>query len=105
MVWMFIDEAHMFLPRDGETPATGVLVNEWLRQGRQPGLSVVLATQRPAAFIPDCDVPERYYNMPPPDSADDIIALEAIHPTYMREGISRPPEKDGDRERSGADHR
>jgi len=51
MVWMFIDEAHTFLPRDCESPATNLLVNEWLRQGRQPGLSLVLATRDPLLFI------------------------------------------------------
>jgi hypothetical protein len=88
MVWMFIDEAHMFLPRDGETPATGVLVNEWLRQGRQPGLSVVLATQRPAALHSDVMSQSDIIICHRLTAQDDIIALEAIHPTYMREGIS-----------------
>ncbi len=88
MVWMFIDEAHMFLPRDGETPATGVLVNEWLRQGRQPGLSVVLATQRPAALHSDAMSQSDIIICHRLTAQDDIIALEAIHPTYMREGIS-----------------
>lgn len=88
MVWMFIDEAHMFLPRDGETPATGVLVNEWLRQGRQPGLSVVLATQRPAALHTDVMSQSDIIICHRLTAQDDITALEAIHPTYMREGIS-----------------
>lgn len=88
MVWMFIDEAHMFLPREGETPATGVLVNEWLRQGRQPGLSVVFATQRPAALHSDVMSQSDIIICHRLTAQDDIIALEAIHPTYMREGIS-----------------
>lgn len=88
MVWMFIDEAHMFLPRDGETPATNLLVNEWLRQGRQPGLSVVLATQRPAALHSDVVSQSDIIICHRLTAQDDISALEAIHPTYMREGIS-----------------
>ncbi len=88
MVWMFIDEAHMFLPRDGETPATGVLVNEWLRQGRQPGLSIVFATQRPAALHSDVMSQSDIIICHRLTAQDDIAALEAIHPTYMREGIS-----------------
>ncbi len=88
MVWMFIDEAHMFLPRDGETPASGVLINEWLRQGRQPGLSVVFATQRPAALHSDVMSQSDMIICHRLTAQDDIAALEAIHPTYMREGIS-----------------
>jgi hypothetical protein len=88
MVWMFIDEAHTFLPREGETSATGVLVNEWLRQGRQPGLSVVFATQRPAALHSDVMSQSDIIICHRLTAQDDITALEAIHPTYMREGIS-----------------
>ena len=88
MVWMFIDEAHTFLPREGETPATSVLVNEWLRQGRQPGLSVVFATQRPSALHSDVMSQSDMIICHRLTAQDDIAALEAIHPTYMREGIS-----------------
>jgi len=88
MVWMFIDEAHTFLPREGETPATSVLVNEWLRQGRQPGLSVIFATQRPSALNSDVMSQSDMIICHRLTAQDDITALEAIHPTYMREGIS-----------------
>ncbi|WP_232221888.1 ATP-binding protein [Methanococcoides burtonii] len=53
MVWMFIDEAHLFVPSEGEKLASEALINEWVRQGRQPGLSIIFATQRPAAIHPD----------------------------------------------------
>jgi DNA helicase HerA-like ATPase len=87
MVWMFIDEAHMFLPRDSETPATDVLVNEWLRQGRHPGLSLVFATQRPAALHSDVISQSDIIICHRITAQDDITALEAIRPTYMRESI------------------
>ncbi|MDO9517950.1 MAG: ATP-binding protein [Methanosarcinaceae archaeon] len=87
MVWMFIDEAHLFVPSDDETLASNVIINEWLRQGRQPGLSIIFATQRPAAIHPDvisqCDVVMCHRLT----ARDDILALEAIRPTYMRENI------------------
>ena len=88
MVWMFIDEAHLFMPRDGHSLAGDVLVNEWLRQGRQPGLSLVLATQQPSALDPivlsqsDIIVCHRL------TSQEDISALEKVRPTYMRQGIA-----------------
>jgi len=95
MVWMFIDEAHLFLPAIGETPATGVLVNEWLRQGRQPGLSVIFATQRPAALHPDVMSQSDIIICHRLTAQDDISALEAVRPTYMREGIGDSLKKMG----------
>ena len=95
MVWMFLDEAHLFLPRDGETPATGVLVNEWLRQGRQPGLSIVFATQRPAALHPDVMSQSDIIICHRLTAQDDITALEAVRPIYMREGIGDSLKKMG----------
>ncbi|MCL7411728.1 MAG: ATP-binding protein [Methanosarcinaceae archaeon] len=87
MVWMFIDEAHLFIPSDEDTLASNVIINEWLRQGRQPGLTIIFATQRPAAIHPDvisqCDVVMCHRLT----ARDDISALEAIRPTYMREDI------------------
>lgn len=95
MVWMFIDEAHMFLPREGGTPATGVLVNEWLRQGRQPGLSAIFATQRPSALHSDVMSQSDIIICHRLTAQDDISALEAVRPTYMREGIGDSLKKMG----------
>ena len=46
LTWIFIDEAHEFLPLNGKTIATDALI-QLLREGRQPGVSLVLATQQP----------------------------------------------------------
>jgi DNA helicase HerA-like ATPase len=89
MVWMFMDEAHLFLPRDGETAATSVLVNEWLKQGRQPGLSVVFATQRPAALNSEVISQSDMIICHRLTAQDDIRALESISPTYIREGMGK----------------
>lgn len=89
MVWMFMDEAHIFLPRDGETAATSVLVNEWLKQGRQPGLSVVFATQRPAALHSEVISQSDMIICHRLTAQDDIRALESISPTYMRDGMGK----------------
>lgn len=95
MVWMFVDEAHLFLPLNGETPATSVLVNEWLRQGRQPGLSIIFATQRPAALHPDVMSQSDVIICHRITAQDDISALEAVRPTYMRERIGDSLKKMG----------
>lgn len=58
LVWLFLDEAHLFAPSDQTVPSTEPLV-EWVRQGRRPGLSVVMATQQPGALdsriLSQCD--------------------------------------------------
>ncbi len=87
MVWLFIDEAHVFLPRSGETLASSVIINEWLRLGRQPGLSLVLATQTLASLhreaISHCDLLICHRLT----AQEDIEALSEVRPIYMREGI------------------
>ena len=88
MVWMFIDEAHLFVPANGGSLAVDVLVNDWLRQGRQPGLSLVLATQRPSALHPDVLSQSDIIMCHRLTSNDDIKALEKVRPTYMRQGIA-----------------
>src|SRR3989344_5300662 len=52
LVWIFIDEAHEFLKLNEKTPATDSLI-QLLREGRQPGISVVLATQQPGQIHRD----------------------------------------------------
>jgi len=88
IVWMFIDEAHMFMPKDGNNIALNVLL-EWVRVGRQPGLSLVLATQRPEKLHPDtisqCDL---FISMRM-TSQSDIKAVETMRPSYMYRGFDK----------------
>ena len=57
-VWLFIDEAHDFCPATGDALAKAPLIR-WVKEGRQPGLSLAIATQQPAALdfglISQCD--------------------------------------------------
>lgn len=48
-VWLVIDEAHVVAPSDQVSPARGALV-EYVKRGRDAGLSLVLATQQPSAL-------------------------------------------------------
>ena len=48
-VWLVIDEAHVVAPSDQLSPARAALV-EYVRRGRDAGLSLVLATQQPSAL-------------------------------------------------------
>lgn len=48
--WLFIDEAHTLIPSGNVmTPASASLI-EYVKQGRQPGCSLVFATQQPSAI-------------------------------------------------------
>ena len=48
-VWTLIDEAHLICPSDGQTAAKPILI-EYVKRGRDAGLSLVLATQQPSAI-------------------------------------------------------
>ena len=50
-VWTIIDEAHVVCPNDEATAAKPALV-EYVKRGRDAGLSLVLATQQPSAIDP-----------------------------------------------------
>jgi len=52
IVWIVVDEAHEFLPKDGKTAATNSLVTI-MREGRQPGVCLILATQQPGKIHSD----------------------------------------------------
>lgn len=47
-VWLLIDEAHVVAGKDTASPARNALV-EFVKRGRDAGLSLVLATQQPSA--------------------------------------------------------
>jgi hypothetical protein len=88
MTWITIDEAHEYLPERGETTATRDLLT-LLRQGRQPGISLVLITQRPnkihedAVSQADLIIAHRLTAKP------DVDALSAIMQTYLLSDIRK----------------
>jgi DNA helicase HerA-like ATPase len=50
--WLFIDEAHTLVPSGGAKTAASDSLIEYVKLGRQPGCSLVMATQQPAAIDP-----------------------------------------------------
>jgi DNA helicase HerA-like ATPase len=58
-VWMFIDEAHNFVPSGSSSLAKDTLIR-WVKEGRQPGLSMTVASQQPSAIdseiLSQCDI-------------------------------------------------
>jgi hypothetical protein len=88
LIWMLIDEAHMFMPRDEQNVALDVLL-EWVRVGRQPGLSLLLATQRPNKIHPDaisqCDM----FISHRMTAQSDIAAVSELRPTYLHSDFDK----------------
>lgn len=81
-VWLAIDEAHQFVPK-GRTSLCKEMLIRWVKEGRQPGLSLIVATQQPAAMDADllsqCDVILAHKIT----SWDDINALDRLGSTYI----------------------
>ncbi len=88
LVWIFIDEAHEFLPRDGKTPASDALI-QLLREGRQPGISLVLATQQPGKIHTDAMTQSDIVLSHRVTAEQDVVALNQIMQTYLYEGIKQ----------------
>ena len=96
MVWMAIDEAQLFLPCDRNTLSKHVFIGEWMRQGRQPGLSIVMATQRPSALESEVLSHSDIILCHRLTAQEDIDALSKIRPTYMHGTIKESIKKVGD---------
>ncbi len=88
LVWIFIDEAHEFLVKDGRTPASDALI-QLLREGRQPGISLVLATQQPGKIHTDAMTQSDIVLSHKLTSEADVQALNSIMQNYVYEGIKQ----------------
>jgi len=88
LIWIFIDEAHEFLPKTGKTSATDSLV-QLLREGRQPGVSLVLATQQPGQIHQDVMTQSDVIISHRLTAEQDIRALNEIMQSYLLEGIKK----------------
>jgi DNA helicase HerA-like ATPase len=88
MTWITIDEVHNYLPERGETAATRDLLT-LLREGRQPGISLVLITQRPnkihedALSQADLIIAHRLTAKP------DVESLSSVMQTYLLSDIRK----------------
>jgi len=86
MVWIFLDESHELLPKEGKTPATDALV-QILREGRQPGISLVMATQQPGEIHKDVLTQSDIVISYKVTAKFDIEALNSIMQTYLTSDI------------------
>lgn len=88
LVWIFIDEAHEFMPLHGKTVATDALI-QLLREGRQPGISLVLATQQPGEIHRDVMTQSDIVIAHRVTSKPDVEALNYIMQSYVLENIKQ----------------
>ncbi len=82
-IWLAIDEAHQFAPSSGTTLAKENLIR-WVKEGRQPGLSLIVASQQPAAIdseiLSQCDVIIAHKIT----ALEDMQALNKLNQDYMK---------------------
>tara|TARA_Y100000310_G_scaffold159627_1_gene159279 strand:+ start:40384 stop:41694 length:1311 start_codon:yes stop_codon:yes gene_type:complete len=88
LIWVLIDEAHELLPKEGKTPATDALV-QLLREGRQPGISLVLATQQPGEIHKDVLTQSDIVISHRLTSKIDVEALNNMMQTYLLADIQK----------------
>jgi hypothetical protein len=86
MVWIMIDEAHQFLPTQGQTAATEPLLT-LVKQGREPGISLLFITQRPNKLHEDALAQSDIIIAHRLTAEADLTALRGIMQTYMLDDI------------------
>lgn len=85
MPWLIVDECHEFLPESGKTPATQALMTI-LREGRQPGVSLIMATQQPAKIHTDAITQSDIVLAHRLTSSFDLESLDRIFLSYDSKG-------------------
>jgi hypothetical protein len=88
LIWLIVDEAHEFLPDKGKTAATHALITI-LREGRQPGISLVLASQQPGRIHTDVITQSDIVIAHRVTADIDVKALGMLMQSYMREGLDK----------------
>lgn len=88
MVWLVIDEAHEFLPKEGKTLASDPLITI-LREGRQPGISLILASQQPGKIHTDVMTQADTIISHRITAKIDIDALGTLMQSYLRGSLDK----------------
>jgi hypothetical protein len=86
MPWLVVDEAHEFLPAgDEDAPSKKALITI-LREGRQPGCSLILATQQPAKIHTDAITQSDIVLAHRLTASFDLESLDKIFLSYNSKG-------------------
>jgi hypothetical protein len=86
MVWVMMDEAHQFIPAEGETAASGA-IHTLIKEGREPGISMLLITQIPNKLHKDVLAQTDIVISHRLTLQADLKALQSIMQTYMLDDI------------------
>lgn len=88
IVWLVIDEAHEALPLGSKTAATDALVII-MREGRQPGVSLIMATQQPGKVHTDVMSQADIVLAHRLTAKPDVDALATMSQSYMTQSLPR----------------
>lgn len=88
IVWIVVDEAHEALPKGGKTAATDALVTI-MREGRQPGVCLVLATQQPGKVHSDVMSQSDIVIAHRITAKPDVEALASMSQSYLTKSLPR----------------
>ncbi|MFH1823112.1 MAG: DUF87 domain-containing protein [archaeon] len=86
LVWIMIDEVHEFMSQNQKSAATDALI-QILREGRQPGLSLVMATQQPGQLHKDVLTQADIVLAHRVTAKPDVDALNQMMQTYLAKDI------------------
>jgi len=86
--WIMVDEAHEFIPNVGKTASSDALIT-LLREGRQPGIALVLATQQPGKIHTDAMTQSDIILAHRLTAKIDTDALGALLQSYLRVGLDK----------------
>lgn len=82
ITWLIIDEAHNFLPAEGKTASSEPLLSI-IKQGREPGISCILITQRPNKLHEDAISQADLILSHRLTAEQDLKSLRNIMQTYL----------------------
>ncbi|MDI6738260.1 MAG: hypothetical protein QME12_07160 [Nanoarchaeota archaeon] len=83
-----VHNCHEFLPREGKTAATDALVTI-MREGRQPGVCLILATQQPGKIHSDVMSQSDIIIAHRLTAKPDVDALASMSQSYLAKGLPR----------------
>ena len=81
-----VHNCHQFLGKDVKNAATDALIS-LLREGRQPGISLVLATQQPGKIHDDVITQADIVLCHKITAKQDVDALNSMMQSYMEKGL------------------
>lgn len=84
--WIIIDEAHNYIPNRGFLASRDVL-KKYVNEGRNLGLSIVVATQQPSGLDPAIQRNADILVMHSMSMGDDIQAAERMINTYIPDSV------------------